>query len=319
MTKREVAPDLWMLAGAFAFAVMGACTHALGSRCDWLIVALVRAGFMFTATASLATAAGVRLMVWRPRTLWIRSLAGSFSLVCNFFALSRLPVADALTLSNTYPLWIVLMGALLLRQRPSTTEVCGVVSGLVGVALIQRPHLGGSGDGFATTVALVSSVSTAVALLGLHRLRHLDTRAVVAHFAGVATLVSLAWLATRPQILTPALLRPTTLLLLSGVAVSGTIGQFCLTRAYAMGTPARMSVIGLTQVVFAIGFDVVLWHRSLTPPILVGFALVLAPTAWLSGRARRRIARDNRPEATPRETLPTPQPAEPGASAATRG
>ena len=54
-------------------------------------------------------------------------------------------------------------------------------------------------------------------------------------------------------------------------------------------------MIGLTQVVFALGFDVVLWQRSLTPMTLAGFVLVLAPTALLSGRAGRRLLAVGRP------------------------
>ena len=270
-----------MLLGAFAFAGMGSCTHALGSRCDWLIVALVRAAFMFGVTASLALASGVRPTFWRPRKLWVRSLAGSFSLVCNFYALTRLPVADALTLSNTYPLWIVLLTAFLLRQPPTVREILGVASGVLGVVLIQQPHLGG--DRFAASVALLSAVATAIAMLGLHRLQDIDTRAIVAHFAAVASLIALAWLAARPEIVTIKLLQPTTLLLLLGVALTGTVGQFCLTRAYTLGTPARMSIIGLSQIVFAMGFDIVFWQRTLTPPTLLGFLLVVAPTAWLRG------------------------------------
>ena len=72
-----------------------------GSRCDWLVVALVRALVMLATAATLARASGSRLAFWRPRTLWVRSLAGSFSLVCNFYALTRLPVADAVTLSTS--------------------------------------------------------------------------------------------------------------------------------------------------------------------------------------------------------------------------
>lgn len=299
MRDQRIGPEVWMLLGALTFATMGAFTHALGSRCDWLIVAFVRAAFMFVATAGLAWAAGVRLVVWQPRTLWVRSLAGSFSLVCNFYALTRLPIADALTLSNTYPLWIVVLTAFLLRSPPTVREIFGVASGMFGVYLIQQPHLGG--DRFAAGVALVSAFSTAVAMLGLHRLRHIDTRAIVAHFAGVASLISLVWLAVRPEILTVEVLRPTTLLLLLGVALTGTVGQFCLTRAYTHGSPARMSIIGLSQVVFAMGFDVVLWQRTLTAPTLIGFLLVLAPTAFLGGLAGRKLSAASRTASPPRE------------------
>ena len=33
------------------------------------------------------------VVVWRPRVLWVRSLAGTSSLFCSFYALTRLPVA----------------------------------------------------------------------------------------------------------------------------------------------------------------------------------------------------------------------------------
>jgi drug/metabolite transporter (DMT)-like permease len=288
-----------MISSAFVFAAMGALTHALGSRCDWLTVALVRSAFMFVAAVAVARAAGAKLVLWRPRTLWLRSLVGSFSLVCNFYALTRLPVGDVLTITNTYPLWILALSWLALRERPRPVELAGVACGLAGVALIQRPHL--RGDNLAAAVALASSFSTAVAMIGLHRLRGVDARAVVAHFAGVASLVAAVWLVARdglgPQ--APASVAgggtvtasafpaagPVTLLLLLGVGVTGTVGQIFLTKAYAAGAPARVAVLGLTQVVFGMGFDVALWHRSLPPASLAGTVLVLAPTAWLLRRA----------------------------------
>ena len=287
MTDPAARPGLWMLAGALAFAVMGALTHAIGARIDWMVAAWFRASFMFVAAVLLARSAGVRLAVWDPPTLWTRSLAGSFSLVCNFYALSHLPVAEALTLSNTQPLWIALLSVPLLRQAPSMAEVVGVTSGLAGVALIQRPDL--EGDGLAAGAALLGALSAAVAMMGLHRLRGLDPRAIVAHFAGVASLVASACLVARPESFASHLFDPVTIGMLLAMAGSGTVGQFLLTRAYSSGPPARMAVIGLVQVVFALGFDVALWHRAIPPATLIGIALVMAPAAWLAARHRRRL------------------------------
>ncbi len=301
-----------MLVGAVSFAVMGGLTHALGSRCDWLIVALTRAIFMLGSAWLLAASAGVRLVVFRPPTLWIRSLAGSVSLVCNFYAMSILPVADALTLMSMYPLWIVVFSALWLRRMPSVLEVGGVICGLIGVVLMQRPHLGG--DSQAVAIAIASSLTTAVALMGLHRLRHVDTRAVVAHFAGVASVIAGGWLLV--QVSNGALhgirLDVLTLTLLLGVAISGTLGQFCLTRAYALGVPARVAVIGLSQVAFAMIFDVWVWGRVLTPLTVLGMAFVLAPTALMTTQARRRL----RDVALPSRTTRVPASPEPVANPA---
>lgn len=280
---KALRPALWMLAAAFSFAAMGTLTHALGPRCDWLIVALARAIFMFTATALWARSAGVPLVLWEPRTLWLRSLAGSVSLVGNFYALAKLPPADAITLANAHPLWIVLLTAILLRRPPSPGVAIGVASGLIGVAMIEQPNL--AVDATAVGVALLSSLATAVAMLGLHRLRGVDARAVVAHFAGVAAVIASTLLAFRKGGDSPDGLGGVTLLMLLGVAISGTLGQVFLTRAYASGPPSKVAVIGLTQVVIAMAMEAAIWGRTLTPPAFAGFVLVLAPTAWLIARS----------------------------------
>lgn len=274
-----------MLAGAFLFALMGVQTHALGPRCDWLVVAATRAVFMFASTAAMTLAAGSRLHFARPRTLWLRSFAGSFSLVCNFYAMTALPVSDALTLSNMNPLWIVLITAVMARRMPRPVEVAALAMAMAGVVMLQRPHL--AGDRLATVVAVLSSISTAVAMLGLHRLRHVDNRAVVAHFAGVASVAAMAWLFLfRRQAIASTHFDAATLLLLAGVCVTGTLGQLCLTRAYASGAPARVAIIGLSQVAIAAVFDVAVWGYAFTPMSLAGMLLVLAPTALMMAVAR---------------------------------
>jgi drug/metabolite transporter (DMT)-like permease len=301
-TESKVRPSVWMVAGAMCFASMGAMTHALGDRCDWLVVGLVRAAFMCGTAVLLARLSGVRLVVWRPRTLWVRSLAGSFSLVCNFYALARLPVADALTLSHTYPLWIVLLTAVAVREPPSRWEWLGVLCGVAGIVLIEQPHL--EGDRLATFVALLSAGSTAVAMLGLNRLRSVGALAVMAHFAGVATVVSAAGVLARPGVFASLSPNPATLSLLLGVAITGTAGQYCLTKAYTRGKPARLAVVGLTQVVFALGFDLALWGRRLDATMGLGFVLVLAPSAWLAGLTSVKLASLGRTSAAAGHALP---------------
>src|SRR5947209_13104064 len=142
MAPSDLRPALWMLWGALSFAIMGAMTHALGTRCDWMQIALVRALFMYVAILAVARVARVRLVVWRPRVLWVRSLAGTFSLFCSFYALTRLPVAEVLTLTHTYPIWIIVLSWTVFRQRPTGRDLAAVACGVIGVVLIERPRLG---------------------------------------------------------------------------------------------------------------------------------------------------------------------------------
>ncbi|HLQ43475.1 MAG TPA: DMT family transporter, partial [Planctomycetaceae bacterium] len=203
-----------------------------------------------------------------------------------FFALTRLPVADALTLTNLFPIWIALLSWPLLRQRPGLFVWSCAVCAVCGVTLIQQPHLA---DGnLATLAALSASFTSALAMIGLHRVHGVDVRAIVWHFSGVSlgfAGVALWLLDGRvPDKSQPP--TPASWLLLLGVGLSATIGQFCLTKAFTMGVPSRVAVVGLTQVGFALLFEVLLEHRHYSAASVFGMLLVLAPTAWLLVRRR---------------------------------
>src|SRR5262245_43315909 len=130
-----------MLLGSLAFASMAALAHDLAAQCDWQIVAFVRAVLACLFALILAWSAGARLVVWRPGVLWARSIAGSISMVCSFYAYARLPVADVLTLTNMFPIWVALLCWPLLHEAPSGSVWLSVFSGVAGVVLMQQPHL----------------------------------------------------------------------------------------------------------------------------------------------------------------------------------
>lgn len=290
MTQRpnSLLPAAWMISAAFCFAAMGAMAHEVGSRCDWLLIAFFRIFATFVFSVALAAAGGARLVLWRPRTLWWRSIAGTVSVACTFYALTRLPVADVLTITNTYPLWIVLTTFVGGRRGGRAVDLACVACGILGVVMIQQPHGTGEGNADGVAIALLASVTTAIAMLGLHRLKDVDARAVVAHFSGLASLATAIWLVVaRPLGELAGSLDGPPMLLLLGVGLTGTAGQILLTKAYASGPPAKIAVLSLTQVVFGLGFDVFLQGRRLTLPTLAGFVMVLGPTAWITSRAAR--------------------------------
>ncbi len=281
-----------MLGGAFAFAVMSTLAHAVRDRFSWPAIAIGRSSVPFVLTALSAWWAGGRLVVFGSRALWLRSLAGSTSLVCTFFALTRLPVADTLTLTNLFPIWVALLSWPMLQQRPGSFAWGCVVCALCGVFLIQQPHL--EDGNLATLAALLASFTSALAMIGLHRVRGLDTRAIVWHFSGVSLFFAGAALGLvggrlpdKPLPVTSA-----SWLLLLGVGTSATIGQYCLTKAFTLGVPSRVSVVGLTQVGFALLFEVLFESRHYDSSSLAGMLLVLAPTAWLLVRWRGSAAED---------------------------
>jgi drug/metabolite transporter (DMT)-like permease len=268
-----------MLCGAACFAVMAALTAGLKEECPWQWIAIARTGLAMVFAASLAVGSGAKLVFFRPAKLWMRSLAGSVSLVCGFYAMTHYPVSEVLTLTNMFPLWVALLSWPLLGQSPPLDVWPAMLVGLVGIVLMQRPDFQEGGASLAIVAALVSSFTSAVAMIGLHQVKEIDPRAIVAHFSGVALAGCVAALFLFPTNQSLVLDLQTAALLL-GVGLSATIGQLFLTKAFTAGPPARISVIGLTQVGFTMLLEMAFWHRTFSGLTLLGIGLVIAPTAW---------------------------------------
>ena len=130
-------------------------------------------------------------------------------------------------------------------------------------------------------------------MLGLHRLQNIDPRAIVVHFSGVSLAVCVASLAVLPRTTTfDSHVDAAEIAMLLGVGTSATIGQLFLTKAFAAGPPAKVSVVAISQVGFAMLADILWWHREFNAITLVGIVLVMAPTAWLLA-SQGRIGTDD--------------------------
>ncbi len=293
MTHSETRPYVWMLCGTFSFSIMAVLVESLthssavgvAPLCDWQTVSVFRAALVAIFAAVLALWAGAPLVFLRPARLWVRSIAGSCSMVCTFYAFHKLASSDVVTLCNTFPLWVALLSWPLYKHAPGAKTLVAILVGIVGVVLVEQPHIESGNLG--VLAALAAAAFTAVAMLGLHRLRDVDPRAVVVHFSMVATAfcVGAFFLTPRSQPV-ERVLELGVLARLLGIGVAATVGQVFLTLAFGRGSPAKVSVIGLMQIVFVMILSVWLFDRSVNAMALAGTILVIAPTAWVLTRPK---------------------------------
>ena len=290
---------LWMLLGAASFSVMSFLTHRLSSTYSWQTIAVVRTAVALVLTVALARAAGAQLVFWRPGTLWIRSFAGSVALLANFYSMTHYPISEVLALSNMFPLWVAVLSWPVLGEKPRLDVWLAAACGVAGVYFLQLQagaapqvsHVAGTIVNEVPRIvpvitAVVASLASAVALLGLHRLHQVDARAVVAHFSGVSMFFSLIAWAALPGLSTGKGMALDAGLALLMLGIAGTAGQLFLTKAFASGPPAQVSVVGLTQIGFAMLLESTFEQREFASTTLFGLALVIAPTAWVMTRRR---------------------------------
>jgi drug/metabolite transporter (DMT)-like permease len=294
MFKPDSRPYVWMLCGSFSFTLMAELAHYLTRQSDWQTVAVFRAGLVALFAAGMAVAGRAKLVFW-PWRLWVRSIAGSASMLCTFYAFGKLPAADVVTLTNTFPIWVALLSWPLYGHFPNRKMILAILVGVSGVVLVEQPHIESGNLGVA--LALVAAALTAVAMLGLHSLTDVDPRAIVVHFSSVATVFCLTAVFVGPRQYAAADVLDVPLLVrLLGMGLTALIGQLFLTLAFSRGAPEKVSVVGLTQIVFTLSFDTIFLGRPLNAMTILGTLVIITPTAWLLARSRSAQSPENKVE-----------------------
>ena len=277
-----------MLVGSIFFAFMALLAESLKEHFSYPWITTVRSGVATVLAITLALSAGARLVFLKPVTLWIRSLSGWASMICGFYAITHYDVEIVLALTNMYPLWVAILSWPLLGILPSKKTWIALVISCLGMWIVYASSIVAitSPSNFSTPktaipMAILAGMLSGVALINLHRVRHIDTRAIVAHFSGVATACSLVvWLLvpvsppTRP-------IDFVSVMRLIGIGLAATVGQLCLTKAFSTGSPARVSVVGLSQVVVAALAKWFMEQRIPTTGSIIGMTLVVASTIWV--------------------------------------
>lgn len=270
----------YMIVGAFSFAVMGALTHGLGKYVHWSVIAFYRMLFSFLITYSWALKAGKKTFVLKRGLLWFRCIIGSIAMLATFYALTKLPVSDVSVITETRPIWVAFLAAMLLGEKNSRYIWISMVIGLVGVALIEKPHF--EERNFAVFAALFASLLGGIVMICLRKLRDLDPRTIVTQFCGTATLIALLYIlifGNHTEL--TKIFELKVVIMVIGIGFFGTLGQLAMTKAFALGKASTVSTAGLLKVGFSAGFDVLIWNYVFKISTIIGMALILGSTFLL--------------------------------------
>ena len=275
-----------MLLSAFCFASMGALSHDVATCSDWLGVVFARAFINFLFVAALAIVTSKPLIIFSaPKNLWIRSITGTCSMLGTFYAFTHLPIAEAISIVNTTPIWMALLVSFMTRTGLSYSVWAGVTCGTIGVVLVQQPQF--QQASFAIMAGLGGGFFGAIAVYNLHLVKKIHPTTIVAHFSMIASIASfLAMLLSFYVAPWEAGWTVQIFLELIGVGALGTVGQLAMTRGYMAGDPAINAIVALAQVAFGAGFDILIWDRSFDMASIIGIILITSPTIFFVAEQR---------------------------------
>ncbi len=272
------------LISAATFSAMGACIkQAAATTPNEMIVFFRCAVSLAILLPWLMRRGGAGIGTQRLRGHMLRAGFGIASMYAFFYAIAHLPLAEAMLLTYSMPLWIPFIAWIWLKERPALVVIPAAILGLIGIALITRPGLHPVNN-FAAMVGALSGLFAACAMVSIRRLTDTEpaTR-VVFYFALLGTTIASAPLLWAWQ--TPS---PSALLLLVAAGALATLGQVHLTRAYGCAPAALIGPFTYITVLLAAGIGWLIWDERLDRWSLLGAGLVIATCVLVSFAGRRR-------------------------------
>ncbi|OIR12323.1 threonine and homoserine efflux system [mine drainage metagenome] len=261
-----------MLVAALGFAIMGALVKVGAQKFSSSELVFYRSlfgliviwGFIFTKKLPLATPVMFKQMS--------RGIVGFVALILFFYAIAHLPLASAVTLNYTSPLFLALFMPFLLHEKPKKTLYIGLIIGFIGVALLLKPSFNHQ-DWLAGSLGLLSGIGAAIAYVHVKQLgaaQEPDWRTVF-YFTLVCTVGAGLWmLVSRFHSLAWR-----DLPILLGLGLSATIAQLALTRAYRTGDTLVVASLAYVTVVLASLIGVIWWHEHLSLDAWIAIALII--------------------------------------------
>jgi S-adenosylmethionine uptake transporter len=271
-------PRLVLLAVAAEglLTLMDALIKALSARYPVLQIAFLRYGFGLIG-AALYAAWSRPGWPTREATVYngMRAILIVATAVTFFFALARLPLADAIALSFISPVLTALFGVAMLGERFDWRIGLALAGGFAGMLLIVGGKVGGAGLSDDVLIGAAAVTLSAVGYaLNIIMLRHRATRDPLSQIVlfqnlGPALLLALPvlWVWT-PITLADALV----------FALLGTLGvtaHTMLAHAFARIEAARLAPVGYVTLAWGVLFGFVFFAELPGLATLAGAALIV--------------------------------------------
>ncbi|KAA2285852.1 DMT family transporter [Arenimonas fontis] len=290
-----------MAASTVAFGLMAVCIRLASSQLHPFEIAFFRNFFGLVFVLPLLFRHGPGILRTSKLPLYfMRCLIGIASMLAGFWAIVHLPLAQAVALSYSTPLFVTIGAVLVLGEVVRARRWSAVAFGFLGMLLIVRPGT----DAFtaASLVAVgaaVASASVAISIKFLSRTEHPDA---------IVLYTTLLWV---PMSLLPALAvweTPVgiTWLWIALAGALGSTGHMFWTRALKLGDASLLTPISFLQIVVVALAGWALFGEVLDRWTLLGAAVIFGSNVYIA-RREAKLARQavTDPEINP-ET-PTPR------------
>ena len=231
----------------------------------------------------LSTAGPGALATRRPLDHAIRSISGVLSLALLYFAITRIPLADATALAYAAPIFITVLAIFLLGEGIGLRRWLAVLVGFAGVLLIARPEAEGWDIGVAAAAG--SAFTGALVAIWLRKLgRTENTAAIGIYYNSLGLLVCLGWVFLSGW-LSP---RGADLGLFLVFGLGCGLQQWLLTVSFRYAEASLLAPYEYLAMVFAAIVGYLFWGEIPTLSTWIGASVIAGSGLFIFARGRKR-------------------------------
>ena len=225
--------------------------------------------------------------------LLLRAGFGTLGILCNFYAIDHLVLADASMLNKMSPFFAVLFSFLILKEKVTAPQALIVAGAFAGSMFVVKPTFSNM-DLVSSVIGLIGGICAGAAYTMVRKLGENGERGpfIVFFFSMFSCMVTAPWLIFDFHPMTPGQLAA---LLMAGLSAAG--GQFSITAAYTYAPAREISVYDYSQIIFAafLGFVVFGQVPDMLSWLGYGIICTMAVVMFLYNTSQDRKERELEP------------------------
>lgn len=283
--KKQYKGILCIILSAFCFALMNMFVHLSGD------LPFIQKSFFrnFVAAAFACVILMKDRIPFRCRKenfkyLLMRAAFGTIGILCNFYAIDRLVLADASMLNKMSPFFAVLFSLLILGEKVTLPQTLIVLGAFGGSLFVIKPTVTNM-DLVPSLIGLFGGIMAGAAYTMVRKLGENGEKGpfIVFFFSAFSCVVTLPWLIFDYHPMSPGQLG---ILLLAGLAAAG--GQFSITAAYCYAPAREISVYDYSQIIFSAILGFIIFGQIPDALSWLGYGIICMMAVFMFAYNRRR-------------------------------
>ncbi len=260
---------LAMIVSVLFFTIMLVCVRLVGETVPLGLILFSRSLLGLLMLSIYFRLTGTKIYGRNKVGLILRAVFGCGAMICYFYAITKIELANAAMLNYTAPIFVTIFATLFLKEKITSKVIFALPFAMLGVFFIIRPDSGIIQTG--AIVGLISGILAGAAFTMVSYVKRTDSLMTIVYYFSLISAVM-----TFPIFLTNIYF-PTIyeFLLLIAVALTATLGQIFMTSAYRTGIVSPVSVVSLLTVVMAWGIGYLGFDETLSVSAISGIALVI--------------------------------------------